>query len=75
MPRAQLLPAGLWVTVQTFKPDKYGGRYDALITLPDGRDVTTVMCTDGYAAPWNGTGPKPVPLWPLPTTPAPQETP
>lgn len=63
---AQLLPAGVWVTVQTFKPDKYGGRYDARITLPDGRDVTTVMCADGYATPWNGTGTKPVPPWPIP---------
>lgn len=72
---AQLLPAGVWVSVQTFKPDKYGDRWEAQITLPDGRDVTAVMCTDGYAAPWNGQGPKPVPTWPLPVpNPAPQET-
>lgn len=69
---ASLLPVGEWVTVQTFKVDKFGGRYDALITLPDGRDVTTVMCADGYAAPWDGVGPKPVPPWPIPT-PAQQE--
>jgi len=30
---AELLPPGLWVTVETFKPDKFGGRYDARITL------------------------------------------
>lgn len=64
---AQLLPVGSTVTVQTFKPDKFGGRYDALITLADGGDVTTVMCADGYAAPWNGQGPKPTPPWPIPT--------
>lgn len=65
---ASLLPVGEWVTVQTIKPDKFGGRYDAKITLPDGRDVTAVMCADGYAAPWDGTDPKPVPQWPIPAT-------
>jgi len=65
---AELLPPGLWVTVETFKPDKFGGRYDARITLPDGRDVTAVMCTDGYAAPWDGAGEKPIPAWPIPIT-------
>jgi endonuclease YncB( thermonuclease family) len=68
---AQLIPIGTPVTVRTFKPDKYGDRYDALIATADGRDVTTVMCAAGYAAPWNGQGPKPVPPWPLPTA---QET-
>jgi endonuclease YncB( thermonuclease family) len=61
---AGLLPVGSWVTVQTIKNDKYGGRYDAKIALADGRDVTTVMCADGYAAPWDGVGSKPVPAWP-----------
>lgn len=63
---AVLIPVGTWVTVQTFKPDKYGGRWQARLTLNDGRDVATVMCADGYAAPWTGSGPKPTPPWPLP---------
>ena len=41
--------------------DKYGGRSDAQLTLPDGRDLTAVMIAAGHAAPWNGQGPKPVP--------------
>lgn len=65
---AALLPVGTWVSVQTIKADKFGGRYDAKITLADGRDVTTVMCADGYAAAWDGVGPKPVPAWPIPAT-------
>jgi endonuclease YncB( thermonuclease family) len=64
---AALLPVGTWVTVETFKPDKFGGRYLAKITLADGRDATTVMCADGYAVIWNGQGAKPTPPWPIPT--------
>ncbi len=59
-----LLPVGSSVTVTSVKPDKFGGRYDALITLPDGRDLTQVLVASGWAAAWNGEGHKPVPAWP-----------
>jgi endonuclease YncB( thermonuclease family) len=62
---AQLLPIGTWVTVQTFKPDKFGGRWLAKITAPNGSDVSAQMVHDGYAAVWDGVGPKPVPDWPM----------
>lgn len=63
---AGLLPAGTQVTVSTVKPDKFGGRYDAQVTLPDGRDLVALLIVEGWCAPWDGTGPAPVPPWPIP---------
>lgn len=51
--------------VVSVKLDKYGGRFDGIVYLPDGESVADVMIRDGYAAPWNGRGPKPVPAWPM----------
>lgn len=62
-----LLPAGQAVTLSTMKPDKYGSRYDADVTLPDGRDLSALLIQDGWAAPWTGAGTKPVPPWPRTT--------
>ena len=61
-----LLPVGLVVVMRSTGVDKYAGRFDALLTLPDGRDVCAQMVADGYAAVWNGKGPRPVPPWPVP---------
>jgi micrococcal nuclease len=61
---AALLPVGTQVSVTSVHDDKYGGRYDASITLPDGRDLTSVLVSEQWAAPWDGIGPKPVPPWP-----------
>ncbi len=61
-----LMPVGSRVTLISLGWDKYGDRTDALITLPGGRDVSAVMVADGYAAAWDGTGPRPVPPWPNP---------
>lgn len=61
---AQLLPAGTQVTLTSIKPDKFGGRYDAVIKLPDGRDLTLLLIAQQWAAAWNGQGVKPVPPWP-----------
>ena len=63
-----LLPAGSLVTLTSLKPDKFGGRYDAVITLPDGQDLVTLLIQTGWAAAWNGRGPKPVPPWPRVTS-------
>lgn len=49
------------VTLVSHGWDKFGGRVDGQVTLPDGRDLTAVMITAGQAAPWDGTGAKPVP--------------
>lgn len=59
-----LLPVGAWVSLTSVRPDKYGGRYDARIYLPDGRDLTQVLIDSGWAAPWDGRGPRPIPTWP-----------
>lgn len=61
---SQLLPVGSVVSLTSIRPDKFGGRYDAVITLPDGRDLVQVLLASGWVAPWKGRGPKPVPVWP-----------
>jgi endonuclease YncB( thermonuclease family) len=43
-----LLPNGTVCTVTSYEWDKYGQRYDASITLPDGRDFATVMVENGH---------------------------
>jgi endonuclease YncB( thermonuclease family) len=54
------------VVLRSVKPDKYGDRYDAAITLTNagGTDLVTQLIADGWAAAWDGKGPKPVPAWP-----------
>jgi micrococcal nuclease len=59
-----ILPLGAEVTVLSQGYDKYADRCDATITLPDGSDLVTRMVEAGYAAVWNGQGPKPVPPYP-----------
>lgn len=54
------LLAGAALTVKVLGPDKYGGRWQGEITLPDGRAVSDVMVADGFAKPWGGHGPKPI---------------
>lgn len=57
VPRGTLTTAG-W--------DKFGGRVLGRIATPEFPDVMATMIADGYAAPWNGKGQKPVPPWPIP---------
>jgi endonuclease YncB( thermonuclease family) len=61
---ATLLPFGTAIVLASVKDDKYGGRYDARITLPDGRDLSGLLVAAEWAAPWDGQGVKPVPAWP-----------
>ena len=63
----QLCPVGSEVLFRSLGPDKYGGRWLGVLTLADGRDVAAQMIRDGFAAPWDGRGPKPVPPWPKET--------
>lgn len=60
----QLLPPSTVVTLSTVRADKFGGRYDAHITLADGTDLVSKLIDEGWAAAWDGEGPKPVPPWP-----------
>jgi endonuclease YncB( thermonuclease family) len=56
-----ILAVGDTVTLVSHGWDKYGGRIDGAVTLPDGRDLTAVMIAAGHAAAWDGQGEKPVP--------------
>lgn len=55
-----LIKVGDVVTLISHGWDKYGGRIDGSIILPDGRDLVSELVTLGAVKPWNGTGTKPV---------------
>lgn len=67
---AALLPVGSRVVLRSHKPgrdlpeDKYGGRYDASVTLLDGSDLVTRLLAGQWVSAWNGRGVRPVPPWP-----------
>lgn len=63
---ASLCPIGSVVTLHSLAVDKYGGRTLGRLLLDDGTDVAERMVASGYAARWDGQGPRPVPAWPLP---------
>jgi endonuclease YncB( thermonuclease family) len=42
-------------------------RYVIVVTLADGRDLASLLISEGWAAPWDGkTRPVPYPAWPIP---------
>lgn len=45
----ELCPPGTYVTVLSYGWDKYGGRFDGAITLPDGTDFGDTMVAAGQA--------------------------
>ena len=47
----QLCPPGTRVLVLSHGWDKYGGRFDGSLTLPDGTDFGTLMLAAGQAVP------------------------
>lgn len=51
-------------TVVSLKYDKFGGRVDGDLIVPGVGNVMQIMIRNGYAAPWDGKGPRPVPVWP-----------
>lgn len=61
------MPLGSKVIVHSQKPaaplgvDKWGDRWDAEIELADHTNINQWLIDNGYAAPWDGTGAKPVP--------------
>lgn len=65
---AKLLPVGSLLLMQTesIKDDKYGSRFDAAVLLSDGTDLVKHLIATHWAAPWDGSGPRPLPTWPRP---------
>lgn len=55
-------------TVVSLRYDKYGGRIEGNLIVPGVGDVMQVMIRDGYAAAWDGRGPRPTPPWPIPSS-------
>ena len=49
-----LLPNGTKVELQNIKDDKYLGRIDANVILPDGRDLGNVLIKQKLARPYSG---------------------
>jgi len=45
----ELCPVGTKVTLLSHHWDKYGGRFDGSVTLPDERDLAATMVADGFA--------------------------
>ena len=50
----QLCPPGTYVQVLSYNWDKYGGRFDGAITLPDGLDFGDAMIAAGQAVHYGG---------------------
>jgi len=59
---------GKSIYLRTVKVDKFGGRYDAQVTLPGDIDLVTHLILEGWAARYDGRGPKLVVPWPRQTT-------
>ena len=51
---AAVLPLGAKIDLQNIKDDKYLGRIDANVILPDGRDLGDVLVQDGLARKYDG---------------------
>lgn len=49
-----ILPIGTVVEIKSHGWDKYGGRFDGEITLPDGSDFGQTMISSGHAVPYSG---------------------
>lgn len=56
---SQLLPKGSMVVLRDIDEDKYSGRIDAKVQLPNGQDLSTLLVMHGIARPYAGTGPRP----------------
>ncbi len=57
-----LLRPGTKVVTESLKMiDKYGGRFDGRLWLPDGQEFAALMIASGYAKAWREGTPKPYP--------------
>lgn len=52
------------VPSQAIQTDKYGGRWDGVL-VKNGLNLNQQMVKANAAAPWDGLGPKPVPVGPI----------
>jgi micrococcal nuclease len=59
MARDLIAKSGNEVTLSRVKHDKYGGRFDADVTLKDGTSYAKALLDAGLAKQYNGNGPKP----------------
>ena len=50
----QLVPRGTVVELKNIQDDKYVGRIDANVILPDGRDVGNVLISEKHGRAYNG---------------------
>ena len=50
----KLVPRGTVVELQNIRDDKYIGRIDANVILPDGRDVGKILINEKLGRPYNG---------------------
>lgn len=50
----QLLPVGSVVDLYDIKDDKYLGRIDAKVIMPDGRDLSNVLIKENLGRPYDG---------------------
>ncbi len=69
-----LLPPGKSILLTSVKNDKFGGRYDAIISFSPTvgmapEDLANYLVRNQWAAAWDGTGERPVPIWPRTVTP------
>ena len=51
---AALMPVGSTVDLRDIRDDKYLGRIDAHVILPDGRDVGQILIDEGLGRPYAG---------------------
>lgn len=51
---AELIPVGIRVELENIKDDKYLGRIDANVILPDERDVGKVLIQEKFGRPYSG---------------------
>jgi endonuclease YncB( thermonuclease family) len=61
---AELLPVQLMVHIDSTGWDKFGGRIDGLVFLPDGRTVQSWLLAEGWAVAWDARSKQPKPPWP-----------
>lgn len=50
----ELLPVGTTCALTSVRVDKYAPRFDAILTLTDGRDVSDVILKAGHGVPYFG---------------------
>jgi endonuclease YncB( thermonuclease family) len=60
---AALLGTGAGLVVESVRWDKYGGRFDGIVTTVRG-PVAALMIASGWGVAWDGRGPQPKPAWP-----------